>query len=70
MGMLDQNSAIWTDELESYVQHAHIDTHISSCMSSALEVDELLLSSRVAPQAHDDVYFAHNQMALRLGIIA
>ena len=43
MGMLDQNSASWTELLQDFVDHAHIDTHFSSSFSSSFEVDDMLL---------------------------
>ncbi|MCB1615967.1 MAG: hypothetical protein KDI30_08135 [Pseudomonadales bacterium] len=68
MARLDQNSAEWSELLDAFVQHAHIDTHFSCCTSSAFEVDELLLSSSQTVTQHQAADH-HHQVAMRLGIL-
>jgi len=72
MARLDRNRANWFQELDDFVTHSHIDTHVSSSISSSLEVDDWLIEYAANEDTiqHSPDFLAHNAVALRLGIIS
>ena len=68
MNEMTESCAHLVDQLEQFVSHSHIDTHLSCSINSAFEVDEMLLNMTMAPQCQTTL--RQSELACRLGVIS